>query len=291
LLVLLTMGLAWGLSFSLAKIATTGGAQPLGISLWQCWIAGVLLTAVTLTRRRPIQSTRPYVTLYVILALLGLIVPTALFYYAASHVSAGVLSITVALVPILTFLTSALLGLERVTRPRMAGVVLGTAAIVLLVAPSQSLPDRSQLPWVMLAFGSALCYSAMNIVITLRTPPGANSFVMTCGMFLAASVMLIPIVYVTGHFTPMAWPWSHVEWSIIGLGLISGTAYTLYFYLIEQAGPVFTSQVANVVTLCGVLWGIALFGEQHSAWVWLSLATMMAALTLVAPRPKPAPVR
>jgi drug/metabolite transporter (DMT)-like permease len=285
------MGLAWGLSFSLARVATIGGAQPLGISLWQCWVAAVLLTSAVFGRGLRIPLTRPYVTLYVILALLGLIIPTALFYYAASHVPAGVLSITVALVPILTFLASAMLGLERVTPLRMAGVLLGTVSIILLVAPSQSLPDRSQLPWVMLAFGSAFCYAAMNIVITLRTPPGANSFAMTCGMFLAASVMIIPIVYTTGHFAPMAWPWSKVEWSIIGLGLISGTAYTLYFYLIEQAGPVFTSQVANVVTLCGVLWGIVLFGEQHSAWVWLSLATMMAALTLVAPRPRPTAVR
>jgi drug/metabolite transporter (DMT)-like permease len=51
---------------------------------------------------------------------------------------------------------------------------------------------------------------------------------------------------------------------------------------------VFTSQVANLVTLCGVLWGMILFGERHSAWIWLSLATMMAGVFLVAPRMKAA---
>ena len=40
----------------------------------------------------------------------------------------------------------------------------------------------------------------------------------------------------------------------------------------------------DLVTLFGVLWGIVIFGEQHSAWVWLSLATMMAAVALVTPR-------
>jgi hypothetical protein len=38
-----------------------------------------------------------------------------------------------------------------------------------------------------------------------------------------------------------------------------------------------------------VLWGIVIFGEQHSVWVWLSLATMMLALSLVAPRRSAAP--
>ena len=71
-------------------------------------------------------------------------------------------------------------------------------------------------------------------------------------------------------------------------GLISFTAYTLYLHLINHAGPVFTRQVANLVTLCGVLWGMILFGERHSAWIWLSLATMMAGVFLVVPRIKAA---
>ena len=69
-------------------------------------------------------------------------------------------------------------------------------------------------------------------------------------------------------------------------------ADSLYIYLIGQAGPVFASQVAYAVTLAGVLWGMALFGERHSPWIWLSLALMLAGLALVTPRkrervPKP----
>jgi drug/metabolite transporter (DMT)-like permease len=220
---------------------------------------------------------------------LGLVIPTALFYYAASHVSAGVLSISVALVPILTFLGSAVYGIEKIVFGRMAGVALGLLAIILLVAPTESLPDRSQLPWVLLSLFAAVCYAALNILLSLKVPPGADRFVVTCGMFVAASLIMVLIVFVTGSFTPLIWPWGPVEWAMVGLGFISATAYTLYFRLLERAGPVFTSQVANLVTLCGVLWGMIIFGEQHSAWIWLSLATMMVALALVVP-PRVAPV-
>lgn len=283
-LILLIMGLAWGLSFSLAKIAATGGAHPLGISLWQCWTASILLIAVACGQRRPISLTPKLVGFYIVIACLGLVIPTALFYYAASRVPAGVLSISVAIVPILTFLGSAAYGLEKVALGRMIGVVLGTLAIVLLVAPTESLPDRSQLPWVLLAFISAVCYATLNMVLSLKTPPGINRFVVTCGMFVAASLIMVPVVFLSGSFVPFNWPWGPVEWAMIGLGIVSATAYTLYFHLIDHAGPVFTSQVANLVTLCGVLWGMIIFNEQHSAWIWLSLATMTAALTLVAPR-------
>jgi len=36
--------------------------------------------------------------------------------------------------------------------------------------------------------------------------------------------------------------------------------------------------------LAGVIWGIYLFGESHSAWVWGSVVTMMLGLALVTPR-------
>jgi drug/metabolite transporter (DMT)-like permease len=42
--------------------------------------------------------------------------------------------------------------------------------------------------------------------------------------------------------------------------------------------------MAYVVTLSGIVWGIAIFGEQHSLWIWAALAAMMAALILVTPR-------
>jgi drug/metabolite transporter (DMT)-like permease len=283
------MGLVWGLSFSFGKIAATGGAHPLSISLWQCLTASVLLVAIACAQRRRFSTTPKLAAFYIVIALLGLVIPTALFYYAASHVSAGVLSISVALVPILTFLGSAVYGLEKIVFGRMAGVALGLLAIVFLVAPTESLPDRSQLPWVLLSLFAAVCYASLNMLLSMKVPSRADRFVVTCGMFVAASLIMVPVVFVTGSFTPLIWPWGPVEWTMVGLGVISATAYTLYFHLIERAGPVFTSQVANLVTLCGVLWGMIIFGEQHSAWIWLSLATMMAALALVAP-PREAPI-
>jgi drug/metabolite transporter (DMT)-like permease len=181
-------------------------------------------------------------------------------------------------------------GLEKFVVGRLVGVALGMLAIIFLVAPTESLPDRSQLPWVLLAFGSGICYATLNMVLSLKKPEGIDSFTVTCGMFIAASLTMVPIVLVTGGFAPLAWPLGPVEFSMIGLGIISFTAYTLYLHLISFAGPVFTSQVANLVTLCGVLWGMILFGEKHSAWIWLSLVTMMAAVALVAPRTRVAAV-
>ena len=71
---------------------------------------------------------------------------------------------------------------------------------------------------------------------------------------------------------------------MIGLGSITAIAYTLYVFTVKNSGPVFASQVGYLVTISGVLWGIAIFGEEHSVWVWASLILMMIGLALVSPR-------
>ncbi|WP_162916928.1 DMT family transporter [Dongia deserti] len=282
--ILLTMGLSWGLSFSLARIAAVGGIHPLSLTFWEAAIAGAILLTLSGVRRRRIPVTRASMLLYLVSGLLGMVLPGAIFFYAAAHVPAGILAISLAIIPIVTFVASALLRLEMFALGRVTGVVLGALAIMLLVGPQQSLPDPAQLPWVLLALLAAACYAAFNVMLALWKPGGMTPGAVTAGMFVAAALMMSPILYATGTFVSFGWPWTKVEWAMLGLGVINAVSYSLFIRLIESAGPVFTSQTANLVTLFGVVWGMIIFGEQHSVWVWLSLVTMMLALSLVAPR-------
>jgi drug/metabolite transporter (DMT)-like permease len=147
--ILLLMGVAWGLSFSLAKLAVAGGGHPLGITLWQAMLGALFLGAVTLGRGRVISLKSNFLVLYLICALLGTAIPGVLFYYAARHVPAGVLSITVTLVPILTVFLAVLLRVERLALSRVTGVLCGTLAVILLVGsfwpvwPRPAMPSRT----------------------------------------------------------------------------------------------------------------------------------------------------
>ena len=283
-LVLLFLGVAWGLSFSLAKMSTEGGAHPLGISYWQSLIGAVLLVAFNALKGHRLPLGKDYLFLYITCGLLGSIIPGILFLYAASRVSAGVLAITVATVPLMTFVSVVLLRVEKASFVRMLGVLFGIISIVLLVAPRESLPDPAITPWVLIAILASVSYTAENLIIALRTPAGANAFVVVSGMFLVATVMMTPVVWLTGTFEPLTWPMERPEWAILGMAAINVVAYGLFLYLVIYAGPVFASQTAYVVTLSGVFWGILIFNESHSVWIWLSMALMIVALSLVQPR-------
>ena len=287
-IVLLFLGTVWGLSFSLARISTLAGGTPFGITFWQSIVGGIILLAYTQARGRPLPLSRRHLGIYLIVALLGASLPNSLFYFAAPHVQAGVLSITVALIPIITYGISMMLGMERLSALRVSGVVLGGVAIALLVLPDSSLPSRTAIPWVLLACGSAVCYAAENIYLSRPALADIGPVRTAAGMNILAAVIMLPVALATDQMFVPAFPFGTLEWTIVALGVITAVAYTMFILVINVAGPVFASQTGYLVTLGGVVWGMVLFGETHSPWVWASVATMIIGLALVTPR-KPAP--
>ena len=281
---LLVMGALWGLSFSLARIVVAAGGTPFGVTFWQSVVCGVILLGFTLARRRPLTLDRRHVRIYFIVALLGASIPNSLFYFAAPHVQAGVLSITVTLIPIITYAVATAIGSERYSAIRATGVVCGGIAIAMLVVPESSLPSRAAMPWVLLACLSAVCYALENIYLSRPSLQDIGPVRTACGMNLFAAVIMFPVALASGQMFMPSLSFGTLEWSIIGLGLINAVAYTTFIMVIGLAGPLFASQTGYVVTLAGVIWGICLFGESHSSWVWGAVVMMMLGLALVTPR-------
>jgi drug/metabolite transporter (DMT)-like permease len=166
----------------------------------------------------------------------------------------------------------------------VAGILFGACAILLLVAPESSLPNQSAVPWVLLACVSSLCYASENILLASWKMTSLGPIRIACGMNIAAALILLPVTIANDALFLPKFPFGDMELAVIGLGLITTIAYTMFVMTIERAGPLFASQVGYVVTLAGVFWGMLLFGESHSAWVWVSLTTMLAGLALVSPR-------
>ena len=104
-----------------------------------------------------------------------------------------------------------------------------------------------------------------------------------CGSNIVAVIFLIPVTSWMGVGVPVSWVFSSAGMAISTIALISTVAYLIFFYTIKTAGPVFASQCSYVVTISGVLWGMVIFSEVHTIWLWLSVVVMMAGLALVTP--------
>ncbi|MEM1198458.1 MAG: DMT family transporter [Pseudomonadota bacterium] len=282
--VLIIFGAMWGLTFTLMKIAAEDGAHPLGLSFWNAALGAAGLLAINVLRRRPVPLKPRYLKFYAITSILGTSVPGTAYFYAAIHLPAGVLSISIAAVPMLTFMAAAALGIDRWSMLRAAGVLLGIVAVCLIVLPKTALPDASAAPWMLAALFAAACYTAENIYLTLRRPAEIDPFTLLIGMFTFAALMLIPVVYLADAFVPLNFPPGRVEYAIFLMTAINAASYGAFIYLVGKAGPVFASLMGYLVTLSGVAWGMLIFAEVHSGWIWAALAVMIAGLALVQPR-------
>ena len=283
---LLIMGTAWGLSFSLGKIAVENGAKPFGVAQFQVMFAGIVLLFVNVIRGKSTQNMRDKLGFIFCIAMLGAAIPSVLFYYAAPHVPAGVLSITVALIPLMTYGFSIPLKLETFSVVRAVGLVFGVIAICLIALPENSLPDPATLPWIFIACISALCYAVENIILGFKSALSVGPMRLAMGMNLIAAVTLLPITILTDSYFSPSLPLKTVDYAVIGLGLITVVAYTMFVLSVALFGSVFSSQVGYIVTLTGVFWGMIIFGESPSVWIWLSLCAMIVGLALVTPRKK-----
>ncbi len=279
---ILAAGIIWGGTFSLALIATAKGAHPLGLSAWQVVLTAAFFAAVCAVSRVRFFAWRN-LHHYAVLAVVGITAPNLFYYYGAPHLSAGILAITVSTVPLFTYAIMLLLRFESLIVRRLWGIVLGMIAIVLLVLPDQGLDSSDASFWILLVILSSLLYAVENVYISRGVEPGIDIRELLVGSNLVAIVIQVPLAILLGVAEPWTWLLSDAGLAIAAIAFGGGIAYMMFFYTIKTSGPVFASQCAYAVTISGVIWGIIVFAEEHTLWIWLSVIVMLLGLTLVNP--------
>ena len=281
---LLLMGILWGLALSLAKIGVSAGGHPVGMALWQVASSSLLMLLLLLLRgRRPV--VRADVARFgLICGSCGVAIPAIALFWCALYLPAGVVAIAFASMPLFTYALSVMLGIEAAKRRRLLGVVMGLVAMALLVLPDSALPSPGLAPWVMLALVARVSMSIENTYAGGFRPPQVGSLELSFTRQFTALLILLPLTLISGTGLPLLEPWALVQYAAVGNGLLSGVAFTLLLYVINTAGPVFASQTAYVITLAGVAWGMLLFGEVHSAYIWSALALSLLGIGLVRPQ-------
>jgi drug/metabolite transporter (DMT)-like permease len=172
---------------------------------------------------------------------------------------------------------------ESIIARRLAGIMLGMIAILLLVVPDQGLSNDDASFWILLVVVCALLYAIENVYISRGIPVHIDIREFLFGSNLVAILLQFPLAIYLGVDESWTWLATDAGIAVIGIAVGSGFAYSMFFYTIKTSGPVFASQCAYVVTISGVIWGIIIFAEQHSVWVWISVIVMLLGLVLVTP--------
>lgn len=283
--ILILAGAAWGITQPLAKIAVSTGYQHFGLIFWQLAIGAVVLGAVVRMQGRSVPINLRVLPIYVMIAMVGTIIPNSASYQAVVHLPSGLMSILLSLVPMLAFPVSMALGLDRFSWIRAAGLTTGLMGVLLIVAPDASLPDPAMVAWVPIALIAPLCYACEGNLVARIGLRGLDPVQALAGASLVGAVAALPLAIGTGQFIVPSTAFGAADFALIASSLIHAAVYTTYVWLVGRTGPTFAAQVSYWVTGFGVFWAILLLGESYSNWVWAAIALMFAGLFLVQPRP------
>jgi drug/metabolite transporter (DMT)-like permease len=278
---LLLMGVGWGGNIVLAKLATGLGAPPVGLAFLEAAGSGLLLLLVTWMQRRSPPLDGRSLRFYVISGALGVAIPNVLIFHAARHLSVGLLAILMTLTPLVTYGFSLVLRLERFWWVRALGLLFGLLGVALILAPSSSLPGPGLAFWVVIGFLGTTSFAAQNVYIAHAWPENGDALALSCGGLIASAFMLAPLAAATEGFIALTPPWGAIQWAGGTMGAINAVLTVIFIASIRRAGPVFTSQTAYLITIAGVLWGMLLFNEHHSSWIWAAMLVMCAGVALV----------
>lgn len=277
------LGLIWGSSFLWIKLAV-GDITPLLLVTLRLGFGLLALLAYAGAGRRAVawpRSARVW-AMYLFLGIVNTALPILLISWSEQHITSGLAAILNATVPLFTLVVAHLwLHDEKITRPRLLGLVVGFLGVVVVVLPGLvGRGIRADVVGQLAVLGAALCY-AVGSTYSRRHMRGATALTQALLVLLTADAVCWLVLVATQW--PIRWPTTPVTWlGAAWLGVLgSGVAYLLYFHLIGAWGVTRTSLVTYVLPVVGLALGAAFLGEAPGWNMLAGLGLILAGIALV----------
>ena len=278
---LFVLGVSFALAVSLNRFAADGGVPFLPYVFWQSFGGGAALMLVAAALRRLPPVDFRHVRIFLSTGALNLAFPYMLLAYLAPKVPASLLSLGLALVPIMIYVLVLALRQDRFHSLRFGGILLGFAGILVVLLPQASLPAPGMAGWVALGLVPSLSYAVNAVLVARWRPQETPSLPLAGGLMLASGGYALIVMAAMGEWWAFGGAFGIGHGATLGAMANNCVSFYLVFEIIRRAGPVIFSTVNYIATLSGMGFGIWFFGDAPSAYIWGAIVLMFAGLFLV----------
>lgn len=256
---LIILSLFWGGSFFFVEIALRD-FQPFTLVFLRISIAAFILVGVVYLSGKHLPASLNTWMGYFLLGLLNNAIPFSLIVWGQTRIESGVASILNATTPIFTVLLAHFLTAdERLTLPRIIGVLVGFIGVYLMMMPEL----KDGFSWRGLGQAAvlvaALSYSFAGIFG--KRFKNIPAIVNSAGMLLCSSIIMLPLAISVDA------PWAvrpsfEALSAVLGIAVIStAAAYLLYFHLLAAVGATNVLLVTFLIPVSALLLGVGVLGE------------------------------
>jgi len=221
------------------------------------------------------------------MAVFSVALPFSLITFAEQSTDSTLAAILNASVPLFTILIAAgMLADERITAPRVGGLVIGFVGVAILVGFDPGVVAGTDLVAALALIGSSISY-AVGAVYARRFAHGLRP--MIPAVFQVGFALLITATLALSFERPLAIPGRFdAVLAVVWLGLLgSGTAYLVFFRLLGRWGATRTSLVAYLLPVFGIILGALVLHEPVDVRTIGGTALVIAGIALVNARSIP----
>ncbi len=230
---LIILSLIWGGAFLFNEIALTGFG-PLTVVLGRVGFGalGLLIWLYASGGRLP-TGARIWGT-FLVMGVLNNVIPFSLIVWGQVSIDSGLASILNATTPLFIVVFAHVVTTdERLTRARLAGVVLGFAGVAVLIGPVLLLQIGDGVLGQLAILGAACAYACAGLYG--RRLRGLPPLVAATGMVTCSAIVMAPIALLI-EAPWQVQPGAAAMGAVLGLALLGTTgAYWLYFRILRTS--------------------------------------------------------
>ncbi len=265
----------WGSAFIFMEIALPT-LSPLMIVAGRMVIAAIVLNAIILLQGHRWPASGWVWLECAALSVVNNLLPFGFVVWGQQYIDASLASILIASAPVFTVVIASVVGKERLTPRRFAGVLLSFCGVAVLIGPQalQGLDLQGIGELAMLC--AALCYSLAGFWgQRFQAVPAQLVSTMTITM---GALIMVPLLLVFDSPFEVDWRWS-AGLSVVALGVFStAIAYVAYFKLLADVGVVNTSLVSFLVPLSALVMSLVFLKERLSTEAVLGMSLILLGL-------------
>ncbi|HCH25084.1 MAG TPA: EamA family transporter [Oceanospirillaceae bacterium] len=275
---LILQGAVWGSSFQAIKYALEDFG-PMTIAAGRIVLAAVILMIYAWSRGNSLPKHLPSIALLFVISLFNCALPFFLIPWGEQDVASGRAAIFMASGPLITLVLAHFFTTdERINGRKALAFVLGFIGVLLVIGVGAFNSGIGALLPQLALIMAATSYAISGLLVKRVT--GISNTMMSACVLLAGSLITLPaaLIWETPVSTLAAASWSALL-ALIYLGLFpTGLMFLVRFYLINNYGYIFVSQVGYLVPLFSVLFGTLLLGEQLSLSIFLGLGLILSGI-------------
>lgn len=279
---LIALSILWGGSFFFVGVAVAE-LPPFTIVLLRVALAAIALHLALRALGVAMPWNRDAWLAFFGMGLLNNAIPFSLIVWGQTQIASGLASILNATTPLFTVLVAHVLTAdERLTRARLAGVLLGIAGVVVMIGPA-AMADLGRDVLAQLAvLAAALSYASAGVFGRRFKRMAVAPLATAAGQVSASSLLILPLALMVDRPWTMPVPGVTALAAILGLALLStALAYYLFFRILAAAGAVNLLLVTFLIPVSAILLGCLVLGEVLTLAQLAGMALIGAGLAAI----------